>query len=79
MITHTKLKKDGYLVKNCPIYNGTKIGSSSCVHCRFFVNADDKGSPTRVDCYGWKPNDILNRDLIILIDSVIKTKRPITS
>ena len=71
MRTHTELKNhDGYLDRSCSIFTSTKVGSSACVHCRFFVNADDKGSPTWVQCFEWDDRDTLNRDLIILIREV---------
>ena len=76
MIQYKDLKTDGgSLKKSCPIFEATKVGSSSCVHCRFFVDADDKGSPNYVNCYGWRNRDKLNRELIILMEEVKKDKK----
>jgi hypothetical protein len=76
VIKFTDLKTEGgSLNKECPSFIGTKIGSSSCVHCRFFVDADDNGSPTFVNCYGWRNGDILNRELILLMDDIKRAKR----
>jgi hypothetical protein len=70
MVTYNNIKDHRGLIRQCDIYTNRKVGCGSCVKCRFFVDADDRGSPTWVKCYGWKPSDGLNRDLIILIDEI---------